>query len=175
MADVQEGTFDYLLTKPADSQLLASVREFRIWRLTDVVVGAVVMLWGLLQLDAGPGFVEVAGFLVTLAFGVVMIYCVWLMLSTGAFWFVRMEMLQELFTGLYRAGQYPVGIYPGWLRAGLTFIVPIGFAVTVPSESLTGRLGIGRVGVMLLAFVVLAGLTRMVWHRGVRRYDGASA
>jgi len=175
MADVQDGTFDYLLTKPVDSQLLVSVREFRIWRLTDLLVGVVVMVWGIAQLGTTPSALDVAAFLITLVVGLVMIYCVWLMLSTGAFWFVKMDMLQELFTGLYRAGQYPVGIYPGWLRAGLTFIVPIGFAVTVPSESLTGRLGIGRVAVMLLAFVVLAGLTRMVWHRGVRRYDGASA
>ena len=48
------------------------------------------------------------------------------MLTTGAFWFVRMEQLQELFTGLYRAGQYPVGIYPGWLRFTLSFLVPLG-------------------------------------------------
>jgi len=175
MSDVQQGTFDYLLTKPADSQLLVSVREFRIWRLTDVVVGAVVMVWGTVQLDVSPGIVDVFAFVVTMAFGVVMIYCVWLILSTGAFWFVRMEMFQELFTGLYRAGQYPVGIYPGWLRVGLTFLVPIGFAVTVPSESLTSRLTTGRVVVMLAAFVVLITLTRVIWRRGVRRYDGASA
>jgi len=175
MSDVQQGTFDYVLTKPADSQLLVSVREFRIWRLTDVVVGAVVMVWGVVQLDVSPGIADVLAFVVTMAFGVVMIYCVWLILSTGAFWFVRMEMLQELFTGLYRAGQYPVGIYPSWLRVGLTFLVPIGFAVTVPSESLTSRLTTGRAVVMLVAFMVLITLTRLIWRRGVRRYDGASA
>ena len=49
-------------------------------------------------------------------------------------------MVQELFTGLYRAGQYPVTVYPTWLRVMLTYLVPLGFAITVPSESLTGRL-----------------------------------
>lgn len=152
MADVQEGTLDYLLTRPADTQLLVSVRGFRIWRLTDVFL-----------------------FVATLGFGVVMIYCVWLMLSTGAFWFVRMEMLQELFTGLYRAGQCPVGLYPGWLQAGLTFLVPIGFAVTVRMESLTSRLTLGRVAVMPGVFFALITLTRLGWQRVIRRYDGASA
>ena len=34
------------------------------------------------------------------------------MLTTCSFWFVRMWHLPELFDGLYRAGRWPVGIYP---------------------------------------------------------------
>jgi ABC-2 type transport system permease protein len=107
--------------------------------------------------------------------GGIMIYCFWLLLTTGAFWFVRMEMMQELFTGLYRAGQYPVGIYPGWLRVMLTFLVPIAFAVTVPSEALTARLSIGRVALAFgfAAFLLL--VTRLFWRYAVRHYSGASA
>lgn len=84
-------------------------------------------------------------------------------------------MVQELFTGLYRAGQFPVTIYPIWLRMSLTYLVPIGFAVTVPSESLTGRLTTERL-VITAGFVVVAFLaTRMLWKVGTRRYSGASA
>lgn len=175
MSDVQQGTFDYLLTKPADAQLLASVREFRLWRLTDVVVGAVVLAYGLIQGDGSMTVLEGLGFVVTLLLGMTMIYCVWLLLSTGAFWFVRMGQIQELFTGLYQAGQYPVGIYPGWLRVGLTFLVPIGFAVTAPAESLTGRITVQRVLVMFGFAVFVWTLTRLTWRFGIRRYSGASA
>jgi ABC-2 type transport system permease protein len=175
MAEVQEGTFDYVLTKPVDSQLLASVREFRLWRLTDAIVGTGVIVWGLVELDESIGVAEIAAFIFTLAAGNVLIYCLWLILTSGAFWFVRMNMVQELFTGLYRAGQYPVTIYPAWLRLSLTYLVPIGFAITVPSESLTGRLTLSRilitVGFLIAAFTV----TRFVWQRGTRRYSGASA
>lgn len=175
MADVQSGTFDYVLTKPVDSQLLASVREFRLWRLTDAIVGLAVIAWGVAGLDNPIGATDVAAFVATLAAGIVLIYCLWLVLTTGAFWFTRMEMVQELFTGLYRAGQYPVTIYPGWLRASLTYLVPLGFAITVPSESLTGRLTVERLlitgGFVLVAFAA----TRLLWKRGTRRYSGASA
>jgi ABC-2 type transport system permease protein len=41
---------------------------------------------------------------------------------------------------LYRAGKYPIAMYPGWLRIGLTFLVPLAFAVTVPAEAITSRL-----------------------------------
>jgi len=40
MTDVQEGTLDYVLTKPADGQLLVSVRRVEIWQAVDVFVGA---------------------------------------------------------------------------------------------------------------------------------------
>ena len=39
MDEVQEGTLDYALTKPADAQLLVSVREVRIWQIVDVISG----------------------------------------------------------------------------------------------------------------------------------------
>ena len=39
LSDIHQGTFDYVLTKPVDSQLLSSVRQFHLWRLIDVGVG----------------------------------------------------------------------------------------------------------------------------------------
>ena len=175
MTDVRQGTFDYVLTKPVDSQLLSGVREFRVWRLTDVALGLVVLVWGVAGLDASLRVVDALAFVVSLAAGSALVYCLWLIVTSGAFWFVRMNEVQELFTGLYRAGQYPVTVYPAWLRLLLTYLVPIGFAVTVPSESLTGRLTLER-GAITVGFLVLAfALTRFVWVRGTRRYSGASA
>ena len=175
MMDVRQGTFDYVLTKPVDSQLLASVREFRVWRLTDVVLGMAVLVWGLVGLDTSVRVFDAAGFVAMLLAGSLLVYCLWLGLTSGAFWFVRMEQLQELFTGLYRAGQYPVTVYPAWLRLSLTYLVPIGFAVTVPSEALTGRLTWER-GLIGAGFLVVAfALTRWIWRRGTRHYSGASA
>ena len=118
--DIRRGTLDYALTKPADAQVLVSVRDVRIWQLVDVVLGLGVVVAGVAQLE-GVSAGNVVGFAFLLALGSVMIYCFWLMLATVAFWLVRIEEVQEMFEGLYRAGQYPVGIYPSWLRFGLTF------------------------------------------------------
>jgi ABC-2 type transport system permease protein len=175
MSDIRLGTFDYVLTKPVDSQLLSSAREFRLWRLVDVIVGGAVMGWGIAGLPASITIPEVLLFLITLLAGLTLIYCLWLVVTTGAFWFVRMEEVQELFTGLYRAGQYPVTVYPSWLRLLLTYLVPIGVAITVPSESLTGRLTPTRVAVVLGFALVALLFTRAVWRIGSRRYSGASA
>ena len=175
LADIHLGTFDYVLTKPADSQLLSSVRQFNLWRLVDAGVGVGVIVWGLVRLDDSLAADELAGFALTLVAGFVLTYCLWLVVTAGAFWVVRMDQVQELFFGLYRAGQYPVTVYPFALKLVLTYLVPIGFAVTVPAESLTGRLTWERVVVTVVFLVIVLMVTRLIWHAGTRRYAGASA
>jgi ABC-2 type transport system permease protein len=174
MGDVREGTFDFVLARPVDSQLLASVREFRVWRLTDVLVGAIVLGWGLTGL-ARVSVGEVAGFTVMLLAGFVALYCLWLLIVTGSFWYTNIDMVQDLFTGMYRAGQYPTTVYPRWLRLVLTFLIPIGLAVTTPAQSLTGRLTWLRLLALVGFVAALAVVTRVVWKLGTRRYSGASA
>jgi ABC-2 type transport system permease protein len=173
--DIRQGTLDYALTKPVDVQLLVSTREIRIWNAVDVAVGAVLLIVAVDRLDATVGPPAALGFAAALVLGASMIYCFWLVLTIGAFWIVRMEFIVELFDGIYQAGRWPVTVYPGWLRAGFTFLVPLAFAVTVPSEGLTGRLD----GTTLLAAAgfaaFLLALTRWLWRVALRRYSGASA
>lgn len=173
--EVREGKFDFALTKPADAQLLASVRDVRFWELTDVLVGLTVLIVALVQLRSTMEWHHLVAFVALLFSGLVSIYCFWLMLATASFWLVRINEVQELFQGLYRAGQYPVGIYPGWLRYGLTFIIPLAFAITVPSEAVTGRLAWRSVVVMAAFTIVLLVASRLLWRRGLRRYGGASS
>jgi ABC-2 type transport system permease protein len=175
VTEIREGKLDYALTKPADSQVLVSVRDVRFWQVTDVVVGVIVLIVALVELRSTlePG--HVAAFAVMLAVGAVSIYCFWLMLAAAAFWLIRVNEVQELFDGVYRAGQYPVGIYPGWLKYGLTFLVPLAFAVTVPSEAATGRLGWGSVVLAIGMTAALVVVSRWCWLRGLRRYGSASS
>ena len=175
MGDVQQGTLDYTLTRPADSQVLVSVREVRIWQVVDILMGLIVLVVALVQIQHRVGLWQALGFGIALFMGGLMIYCFWLMLTTGAFWVVRMDQIVELFQGVYQAGRWPVGIYPLWLRTGLTFLVPVAFAVTVPAEALTGRLTwqtmLGAAALTAFLFV----LARWVWKTGLRNYTGASA
>jgi len=175
MEDVEEGTLDYVLTKPADAQLLVSIRRFGLWQAVDVLVGLLLVGIALIRLDTGVDVWSALAFVLALALGGIDVYCFWLLLTSSAFVLTRVHFLVELFDGMYQAGRWPVTIYPGWLRIGFTFLVPLAFAVTVPASALTGRLS----GWLLLGAVaftaVLFGFTRYVWSRSLRRYSGASA
>jgi ABC-2 type transport system permease protein len=175
MEQVRDGKLDYPLTKPEDAQVLVSVRRVRIWQAVDVVSGSVVLGVGITGLSQGVGFTDALAFGAALLLGGVMIYCFWLIVSCVSFWVVRLWEAIELFEGLFQTGRWPVGIYPIWLRLGLTYLVPIAFAVTVPAEAVTSRLGTGTLLGAAGFAVVLFAFTRWLWRRGLRRYSGASA
>lgn len=175
VADIQQGTLDFILTKPADSQLLVSVREFQIWQLTDVLTGAIIFSWAIFQLKDTLGYNEILVFLGLLICGGIMIYCFWLMLTTVAFWIVRAEQFAELFNGIYAAGRWPVTIYPGWLQISLTYIIPIAFAVTVPAEVITNKLTPDTVILTVILTVAFFILSRQFFKYGLRNYSSASS
>jgi ABC-2 type transport system permease protein len=173
--DVRDGKLDYALTKPEDAQVLVSVREVRIWQVVDVVSGLVVLAVGLSRITTDVGPADAAAFALALLFGAVMIYCFWLVVATGAFWVVNMWHAVELFDGVFQTGRWPVGIYPGWLRYSVTFLVPIAFAVTVPAQAVTSRLQWQTLMLAVVFAAVLFAFTRWFWRFGLRRYSGASA
>ncbi|MEP7356716.1 MAG: ABC-2 family transporter protein [Anaerolineales bacterium] len=175
MDDVQQGSLDYALTKPEDAQVLVSVRETRVWRLVDVVTGLIVLVYSILSLRNSIGLAQGLAFGSALLLGALMIYSFWLIVTSTAFFVIRVDEVANLFEGLYAAGRWPVGIYPGWLQAGLTFLVPVAFAVTVPAEALTGRLTLATLaGAAALAAALLL-ISRWFFRFGLSRYSGASA
>ena len=175
MEEVRLGKLDYALTKPEDSQVLVSVREIRIWEAVDVLTGGIVVGFGVAHLRASVGALDALSFVAAVALGGIMVYCFWLVLTTGAFWFVRIDQIVELFEGVYQTGRWPVTVYPLWLRSGLTFLVPIAFAVTVPAEALTSRLNGETLALAAVLCVAFLAFTRWFWRRGLKRYSGASA
>ena len=70
MGDVQQGTLDFALIKPADSQVMVSVREVRIWQAVDIVLGLILVAVAVFQLQSTLTAGAVASFLVALLLGV---------------------------------------------------------------------------------------------------------
>ena len=172
---VRDGTLDFTLTKPEDAQLLVSVKAVEIWQLIDIVLGIGVLAVALSRLGERVGIGQAAAFAGMLLAGGVIVYSFWLILATLSFWFVRVENILLIFQSMYEAGRWPVSLYPGWLRFGLTFLVPVAFATTVPAAALTGRLDLQTLlGALALAAALLVA-SRLFWRVGIRHYSGASA
>jgi ABC-2 type transport system permease protein len=172
---VRDGTLDFTLTKPEDAQLLVSIQRVAFFSLIDFLLGLGVLIAALLRLGEKIGGWQAASFAGMLLAGGVIVYSFWLFLASLSFWFVRVENLLVIFQSMYQAGRWPVSLYPGWLRFGLTFIVPVAFATTVPAEALSGRL---TTGTLLEAFglaAIMFLLARSIWRLGLKRYSGASA
>jgi ABC-2 type transport system permease protein len=172
---VQQGTLDFTLVKPADAQLLVSISEFQLWKLIDAVVGAGILAFALAQGGVAVGLERAGQFCLALLAGGAIVYALWMMLATLAFWFLRIENLLMIFWSLYSAGRWPVDVYPGWLRWVLTVVVPIAFAVSVPAGAIAGRLESGMLESAVVLAVAMLLFSRWFFRLGLRHYSGASA
>ncbi len=172
---VRDGTLDFTLTKPEDAQLLVSIRRVNIWSLIDITLGLGVLAFALVRLGEKVGGIEAGEFLLMLTAGAIIIYSFFLILATLSFWFIRVENFLTIFQSMYEAGRWPVSLYPGWLRYGLTFVVPVAFATTVPAEALIGRLTWVTllVAISIAAFLFI--ISRVFWRVGLKHYSGTSA
>ena len=171
---IRTGTMDFNLLKPIDAQFLVSARNINIFRLTDVFVGIGLIVWS----SASIARTTVLGVIATLLLvtaALAIVYAIWFMLTTTAFWFVKVSNLTDMFNGLFRAGQIPITAYGGWVRALFTFIIPIAFITTVPAEALIGRASFaGAAGAVVSASVLLVA-ARLFWLHAIRSYTSASS
>jgi ABC-2 type transport system permease protein len=171
---VRTGTMDFVLLKPVDAQFYVSTRNLNILKVPDLLVGLGLAGWALLRLPAVSLGGVLAGALLLLA-SLAIVYSIWFALATTAFWFVRVENVTELFNGFYRAGQFPVSVYPPVVRLVFSTIVPIAFVTTVPASAVLGRLEplTGAAALGLAAALTLG--SRWFWRRAVRSYTSASS
>lgn len=175
MEHVRLGTLDFHLLKPVNSQFLVSVRHLQVVQVAQVLLGFAVMGTGLARLGSGITLPAALAFVVTLVCGQVLVYALLLSLTTLSFWFVRVENIMAIFWAFLDAGRFPTDIYPGWLRVTLSTVVPIGVAVTVPAQAISGRLDATGLAATLLGTLLAWLFAGWFWRRGLRSYTGASA
>lgn len=172
--DVWQGTFDFTLLKPVPAQFLISCRRWQPWAMADLAVSLVVLGIGVAGLGQRLSAAALLGWVASLAVSLTVVYSILLLLSSGVFWYQGAP-LAWFFDSLVQTGRYPVGIYPGWLRLVLTWVVPVGFITTVPAEALSGHIEPLQLAAGAVLAVVLFGLASAFFGASLRRYSSASS
>lgn len=175
LVEIGDGSFDLLLTKPAPAELLASVRAINVWASLDIALGFAISALGVVRLHSSVGWLDALGFIGLLGCGMIILRSIWLVIGALGFWFTKLEFADALYVGAFRAGQYPIGIYPAWLEFGLTAILPAGIAVTAPAEAITSQITGGRLAAALAVTAIAVAISRQLFRAGVRRYSSASS
>lgn len=171
---IQNGDLDFILLKPVNSQFQVSLRRLPLISLPTALFGIGVVAYATLALGTlTPGNVLLAVLL--FLDGVVIVYSMWVLLLTTAFWFVKVENVTEIFNAFFAAGRFPVSAFPSWVRFILTFIVPIAFITTVPASAAVGRLtwtmGLASFAIAALLLV----LSHLFWRVALANYTSASS
>ncbi len=172
---IRKGTLDFVLLKPADAQFLVSTAKFEPWRIVDVLAGLGVIGYAFHRMGRTPGPGQIVLAAAVLASATVILYSLWILVVSAAFFVVKVDNLSFLFLSLYDAARWPSDVFPAVLRTIFTFVIPLAVLTTVPAQALLGRIGPVQVLATAGGAAVFAGLARLVWLRSIGRYTSASS
>lgn len=174
---VKAGDFDRVLLRPRSSALQVLGREMTLRRFGRLLQGAVILGWGWSALHLSFTLSRVSLLLLAIVGGVALFEGLLILQATLAFWTIEsLEMMNVLTYGGVTTAQYPLAIYPLWLRRFFTFVVPLACfsyfpllaVLDRPHDALLAWLS-PLFGVLFL-FVSLA-----IWRVGVRRYTSTGS
>jgi ABC-2 type transport system permease protein len=172
---IRQGTLDFVLLKPADAQFMVSTAKVDPWKAIDVVTGLGILAGGFWVLGRWPHPAHVAASLVLLVAACLVLYALFFVVVSAAFWVVRLDNLAYLFMSIFDFARWPVTLFRGGLRIFFTFVIPIALMTTYPSLALLGRLSFST-GVAAVAGGVAFLLgARLVWQRAIGHYTSASS
>lgn len=172
--EIESGNFDFTLLKPIPVQFYISLRNWSLWSIFDIIIGIGILCSAIFKLNLQFTPERIIIFIISLVSSQVIMYSFMLIFSSIAFWY-RGTFLLWIWNDLMQTGRYPVSIYPGFLKQILTWIIPVGFMVTVPAEIFIGQ----EDSLMLLGGVILAALlffiSSVFFKVSLRKYTSASS
>ncbi len=170
---IRTGAFDYVLLKPADAQFLVSTAQFAPWKLVNVAGGVGLVIYAFWRRGQVPAAHAIALAAVMLVSAAMVLYSLWILVVSAAFWVVRLDNLTYLFTAVFDAARWPVQVFRGAWRFVFTFVIPLALMTTYPAMAILGRLD-GRTALASLGGALLfALLARALWGLAIRNYTSA--
>jgi ABC-2 type transport system permease protein len=172
---IRHGEMDFILLRPISSQFLVSVRMLALPEAVNVLIGLGLTVYA--AQGAGvrwslPAAAEAAVFGLC---GLALLYALWFFSVTFSFWLVQVDNLDTLFYGVFETARYPVAFFKGAVRALLTFVFPVAFATTFPTQALLGRADARLLAAGLVLAALALAATHMFWNYAVRHYSSASS
>ena len=172
---VREGTLDFVLLKPIDSQFWVSLRTFSPSGLPEIGLGATLVIYACNQLGVVLNINQLVRIIIILASSSITLYSIWFLVAATSIWFVKTWNATEVLRALLSAGRYPVSAYSLMLRLIFTLILPITFLTTVPAEIIIGDSGYNMIYIGILIAVFFFSLSRMFWIHALKYYTSASS
>lgn len=172
---IRMGTFDFVLLKPADAQFLVSTTKFDVFRIVDVFAGIALASLAFMRMGRVPSAWSVLSALIMLGAATVVLYSIWILVISAAFWVVKVDNLAYLFSSVFDFARWPVTIFKGVWRILFTFVIPIGIMTTYPAEALLGTLTLHVFLGTLVGALIFSSVARFVWTRALGHYTSASS
>lgn len=174
-ADVHMGTFDIALVRPIDARVILSFNSLAFQHMSFFAFNLFLLVFLILRGMIVVTFPTVFGFLILLAFGLVIGYCFWFALTLFAFWAPTIEHFGYLYGVVLGIVRFPLDVYGRAARKFFLTLLPIGFIVSVPTEFLLGMGTWNGIIIALGVTMLVWAATQWWWRFAVRHYSSASS
>ena len=172
---IREGTLDFVILKPIDSQFFISLKKINPSGFLEIMLGFVLLLFCIRinQIDLDLSFLFLS--LITIICSISILYSLWFFISTTTIWFVKTWNATEVLRSFLYIGRFPLNSFSLSLRIFFSVFIPIAFITTIPSEVF---LGISQLWKILLEVFVAALFlitSRKFWFFALKYYTSASS
>ncbi|MBI5356453.1 ABC-2 family transporter protein [Candidatus Collierbacteria bacterium] len=169
---INTGELDVLLTKPLDSQFLATMFNFSHANIARFLIGISILL--ITIKNYSMNLEKMIIFLLLLVSAVMILYSIWLLLVTLNFYTRRLDnmisFLLELFDQTSRTPSDAFRIANSW---AFNFLLPLFMVVSFPTKALWGKLSGEMTAATVATAIVLFVLSRKFWLYSLRHYSSA--
>ncbi|MBX5483680.1 MAG: ABC-2 family transporter protein [Myxococcaceae bacterium] len=172
---IRKGTLDFVLLKPADAQFLVSTSKFLPWRVTNVIAALAIFVFSFREMGRAPSVAALATAALLFVTSVLILYSLWIITVSLAFYVVKIDNLTYLFTSLFDAARWPASVFPAALKIVFTYVLPLALMTTYPAQAMLGKLTPQGALLPLAGAAVFSAVARWVWTRSIRKYTSASS
>ena len=169
------GELDYFLLKPVSSQFLVSFRYVKSYALISLVILFIILFSLLGSYSKIIEIMNIICFLFSLMLGTILWYCIDFIISSSCFWFKNFSVAGWLAHEIQKFSLRPDSIYTGLLRKILFSFVPMTLVASVPTRILLYGPNFQYILGQVLLVILFLFITRLIWARGLIRYESASS
>ena len=172
---IREGTLDFILLKPIDSQFSISFKKIAPSGFLEIIMGFFLLFYslGINQININLGFLLLC--LTTLFCSIAILYSIWFLISTTTIWFVKTWNAIEVLRSFLYVGRFPLNSFSFSLRIFFSIFIPIAFITTIPSEVFLGLAKIWEILLELVVSGIFLIVSRKFWLYALKSYTSASS
>ena len=172
---IREGTLDYVLLKPIDSQFWISFKRISPTGLIEILLGIFVLSYCFYINNISFTIWSFILLIITLICSISILYSLWFLISTTTIWFVKTWNATEVLRSFLYMGRFPMDSFSFSLRIFFSTVIPITFITTIPSEVLLGLSPAWKIILEILVSMTFIIFSRRFWKFALRFYTSASS
>ena len=172
---IREGTLDFVLIKPIDSQFWVSFKRISSTGFIEIILGLIVLIYSLNINDISLQLDSLFLLFLTIGCSISILYSLWFLISTTTIWFVKTWNATEVLRSFLYVGRFPLNSFSFPLRVFFSTVIPITFITAIPSEVILGISTYWKIILEVLVSSVFLISSRRFWIYALKFYSSASS